>query len=607
MTPLRTHASGSARTFPALLSGASLALLPILLVPASASAQVRASERATVTQVVDGTTIGVDYSRPVARGRADLFGGVVHWGEVWTPGANEATALELSQDVTIEGIPVPAGRWSVWMTVVEDGPWELLLDPRDTLFHTERPDSVEGQIRFDVTPGPAAHVEVLTWSFPRIERDRATLTMAWGTTTVPLEIEVQPTPIPSTAAAEAARYLGPWEVSYQDPDGGGSPYFIFDIRFEDDGSLLARTPFDAEGELSEMLLIPRAEGVFQPALFKDGEVYEVVATVLLEFEGDAGDGRPDAFAVRTESDRIWILGRRAPAEPEPAAIEVDPADLERFTGTYASDASDDATPATVTLQESGLVADLHRLGALRLVPIAPAVFRLAGAWAPARTRVTFEAGEDGVLVLSLRFPGDAPPVLLRRTGDVAAPATAAPADQDATSKRAPEWQIASAVLALPEYLREGAEVREWTDDGHLVTLREGSNGLICLADRPGDGRFSAACYHEGLEPFMERGRELLREGIEGARRNETRWREIEAGTLPMPPVAIVFNLAFPTEDFDPATANPATGSRLHALYMPFATADGTGIPELPGDGAWLMDAGTPSAHVMIGVPARRPE
>lgn len=170
-----------------------------------------------------------------------------------------------------------------------------------------------------------------------------------------------------------------------------------------------------------------------------------------------------------------------------------------------------------------------------------------------------------------------------------------------------EWTVAAAALAAPLTLRDGAEVRAWTDDDRLVTLRPGTNGIICLADRPGDGRFQASCYHESLEPFMERGRELRRNGIEGEARNQARWEEIEAGTLPMPDIAMVYNLGFPTEEFDPAATDPATGGRLHAIYMKHATPESTGLSATPGDGPWLMFPGTPSAHVMIGLPARAPE
>lgn len=181
----------------------------------------------------------------------------------------------------------------------------------------------------------------------------------------------------------------------------------------------------------------------------------------------------------------------------------------------------------------------------------------------------------------------------------------AQAQADAAAGTPPaEWRVASAVLAAPAGLRDGAEVRAWTEDDRLVTLRDGDNGIICLADRPGDGRFAASCYHEGLEPFMERGRQLRREGVDGMARNEARWAEIEAGTLPMPAAGMVYNLGFPSEDFDPATTDPATGGRLHALYITGATAESTGLPTTPGDGPWLMFPGTPSAHVMIGLPTR---
>lgn len=177
-------------------------------------------------------------------------------------------------------------------------------------------------------------------------------------------------------------------------------------------------------------------------------------------------------------------------------------------------------------------------------------------------------------------------------------------DEVVLNGRTTEWLVSSAVLAAPAALREGAEVRGWTSDGRLATLRPGTNGLICLADRPGDERFAAACYHETLEPFMERGRELSRAGVQGTARNEARWAEIRAGTLPMPAAAMVYNLGFPTEEFDPATIDPATGRRLHALYISGATPESTGLPATPGDGPWLMFPGTPSAHVMISLPAK---
>jgi hypothetical protein len=190
-------------------------------------------------------------------------------------------------------------------------------------------------------------------------------------------------------------------------------------------------------------------------------------------------------------------------------------------------------------------------------------------------------------------------------GVAAAAPTPVSAQQPYLAGHDADWLVAAAPLALPAPLRDGAEVRAFTSDGDLVVLRPGANGLICLGPRPGADGFAVACYHESLEAFMERGRELLRDGVEGRARDEVRWGEIEEGVLPMPDAAMVYNLALPDADFDPATADPATGRRLHALYMRGATAETLGVPSRPAEGLpWLMFDGTPSAHLMISIPPR---
>ena len=77
---------------------------------------------------------------------------------------------------------------------------------------------------------------------------------------------------------------------------------------------------------------------------------------------------------------------------------------------------------------------------------------------------------------------------------------------------AADMQIKTAVLAAPKEQRENATVMGYSPKGELVVLRKGSNGMICLADDPGQKGFSVSCYHENLEPFMARGRALKKEG-----------------------------------------------------------------------------------------------
>lgn len=163
-----------------------------LQVPTALRAQVRGSERAEVSQTVDGTRVTVNYSRPRLRGRRNVFGTQVPWGEIWTPGANSATKLTVSKDVMIEGHAVPKGSYSVWIPMTR-GEWTLVLDPDTTLFHVSGPKERAGQIRFPVRKVAVPLTDVLTWSFPALKISGMRLVMQWETTSVPLEIVVTPT------------------------------------------------------------------------------------------------------------------------------------------------------------------------------------------------------------------------------------------------------------------------------------------------------------------------------------------------------------------------------------------------------------------------------
>lgn len=164
--------------------------------------------------------------------------------------------------------------------------------------------------------------------------------------------------------------------------------------------------------------------------------------------------------------------------------------------------------------------------------------------------------------------------------------------------------IAATIAPLPPEHRDGAEVRSWTDEGELIVVREGTSAMVCLADQPGDDRFHAACYHRALEPFMARGRELKADGLSRDAVQSTREEEIEAGTLRMPDhPAALYSLTGPADSYDPETREVVGASPLYVIYMPYATAATTGLPEsAPRGQPWLMNAGKPWAHVML-IPA----
>ncbi len=162
-------------------------------------------------------------------------------------------------------------------------------------------------------------------------------------------------------------------------------------------------------------------------------------------------------------------------------------------------------------------------------------------------------------------------------------------------------QIALAVLPLPQQFRASATVLGYRQPGKLVTLRGGTGEMICLASVPGDSVFHVACYHRSLEPFMLRGRQLRAHGLKDQQVDSARFAEVKAGTLKMPARGALWTLTGPMRavDLSADTVGSAV-RRLTVVYLPYATAATTGLPDTPVPGMpWLMDPGTAKAHIMI--------
>lgn len=166
----------------------------------------------------------------------------------------------------------------------------------------------------------------------------------------------------------------------------------------------------------------------------------------------------------------------------------------------------------------------------------------------------------------------------------------------------PEKQITAAVSPAPADMKDGATVLGYNSSGELVTLREGTNELICLADDPSVDRFHVACYFKEMEPFMIRGRELRAEGLSRDEVMATRKQEIESGKIPWPekPMAL-YSLSGAENGYNYSTDQLQSASPLYVVYIPYATQESTGIATKPAsEGApWLMNPGEPWAHIMI--------
>jgi hypothetical protein len=172
-------------------------LLAVVIVAAAApmavhglartQSKVRASQRGSVTQRIAEVSITVDYSRPVARGR-ELFGKLVPWGRVWCPGADDATTIELSGNVKVDGKDLAAGKYSLWAEPNESR-WTMIFNRDHAVWHTRYPEGQDA-LRLEIVPRTGSHMETLAFYFPVVDGRKGELVFHWGTIIVPMGIEV---------------------------------------------------------------------------------------------------------------------------------------------------------------------------------------------------------------------------------------------------------------------------------------------------------------------------------------------------------------------------------------------------------------------------------
>jgi len=152
------------------------------------SAQPAASQHGAVSQIVNTTTITLEYDRPVLRGRS-VFGDILDYDVTWTPGANRTTWIDFSEPVTLEGVALEAGRYGIWTIPQESGSWEVIFVSEWDTHHSYFSAETEAA-RVRVSAESGAHMETLAWYFPVVGPYETTLRFHWGEVVVPLRISV---------------------------------------------------------------------------------------------------------------------------------------------------------------------------------------------------------------------------------------------------------------------------------------------------------------------------------------------------------------------------------------------------------------------------------
>ena len=127
-------------------------------------------------------SIVIDYGSPSVRGR-EIWGDLVPYGEVWRTGANEATTFEVSEDILVEGEPLPAGKYGLFTIPGEDS-WTVIFNKVPDQWGAGNYDAAEDALRVEVTPQPLDEpVEAMEFTV-----EDGQIVLRWADLAVPVQV-----------------------------------------------------------------------------------------------------------------------------------------------------------------------------------------------------------------------------------------------------------------------------------------------------------------------------------------------------------------------------------------------------------------------------------
>jgi hypothetical protein len=149
----------------------------------------RDSQHSAVTQRIGITDITISYSRPLVKGRP-IWGKLVPYNEVWRTGANENTTVKFTDDVSIEGKPLPKGVYALF-TIPGENQWTVIFSKVHTAWGSFTYNQADDALRVTVKPQASDPHEALAFDFDDVKADSAVATLRWEQVAVPFKVDVK--------------------------------------------------------------------------------------------------------------------------------------------------------------------------------------------------------------------------------------------------------------------------------------------------------------------------------------------------------------------------------------------------------------------------------
>ena len=157
-------------------------------VAAAQETKAPASPPATATAKIGAADVTIKYSSPSVKGRK-VWGELVPYGKVWRTGANEATTITFSKDVTIEGQPLKAGTYALF-TVPAEKEWTIVFNKTAKQWGAFKYEEAQDALRVKVKPTTTVTMnERLKIDVTPKGKNAGVVTIMWENIAVPFNVK----------------------------------------------------------------------------------------------------------------------------------------------------------------------------------------------------------------------------------------------------------------------------------------------------------------------------------------------------------------------------------------------------------------------------------
>ena len=151
--------------------------------------EVRISPKAEIMQQIGFTDVRIVYSRPGVKGRI-IWGKLVPFDAVWRAGANEATKITFSTDVTIEGKKLKKGSYS-FFAIPGKNEWTIIFNKVADQWGAFEYNESEDALRVKVKTEGNNWQEWLAYTISKTSDTTAVIRLEWEKLKVPFKVEVK--------------------------------------------------------------------------------------------------------------------------------------------------------------------------------------------------------------------------------------------------------------------------------------------------------------------------------------------------------------------------------------------------------------------------------